>query len=482
MPGLLPRAKAPWPERRRRALADPIMRGAVLRYARTLAQGKTVAYATYPRGEAMRVEAVLARRRALGHIDELLDEFTANVEANGGHVARAAGPADVGRYVLAISGRRGAGRVVKSKSMATEEIALNEQLEAAGLSVRETDLGEYIIQLADERPSHILAPAAHKTRDQVQVLFEREAARSGALPPGGDATPQLTAFARRQLREDFLASDIGITGGNYIVAETGTLVLITNEGNGRLTTSVPAVHVAVVGIEKVVATWDELAVLLQQAPMSGTGQLVSTYVSFVTGPRRPGELDGPEEFHVVLLDNGRHELLGTPYEEVLACIRCGACLNVCPVFRNIGGQAYGSIYSGPIGVVLTPLLGGLEKAPELPKSACALCHACRVACPMEIDLPRHILALRRTEIEAAMEPRMVRLTFGLWGRFWASPAGYRLTARLARLGQPVFMRKGKLTRAPGLIGGWTATRDAPPVARETFHEWWRRRGRRGKQA
>jgi L-lactate dehydrogenase complex protein LldF len=482
MPGLLPRASTPWPVRRNQALADPTMRAAVLRTTRNLAEGKAVAYATYPRGEEMRAQAVLARRKALGHIDELLDELTGNVEANGGHVTRAAGPADVGRYVLAIAGRRGAGRVVKSKSMATEEIALNEQLEAAGLSVRETDLGEYIIQLAEERPSHILAPAAHKTRGQIQVLFEREAGRSGALPPGGDATPQLTAFARRQLREDFLAADIGITGGNYLVAETGSLVLITNEGNGRLTTSVPPVHVAVVGIDKVVATWDELAVLLQQAPMSGTGQLVSTYVSFVTGPRRPGELDGPEEFHVVLLDNGRHELLGTPYEEVLTCIRCGACLNVCPVFRNIGGQAYGSIYSGPIGVVLTPLLGGLEQAPELPKSACALCHACRAACPMEIDLPRHILSLRRTEIETSMEPPLVRLTFRLWGLLWASPAGYRLTARLARLGQRAFMRKGKLTRAPGLMGGWTATRDAPPVAGESFQQWWRRRGKRGKPA
>ena len=480
MPGVLPPAKAPWPERRRRALADPTMRAAVAKTTRNLAQSKATAFATYPSGEAMRVRAVSARRGALAHIDALVEELAVNVEARGGHVARAAGPADVGRYVLDIARRRGAKRIVKSKSMATEEIALNEQLEAAGLHVRETDLGEYIIQLAQERPSHILAPAAHKTRGQIQELFEREAARSGVASPTVDATPELTAFARRQLREDFLAADIGITGGNFLVAETGTLVLITNEGNGRMTTSLPPVHIAVVGIDKVVATWDDLAALLQQPALNGTGQLISTYTSFVTGPRGPRELDGPEEFHLVLLDNGRHELLGTEYEEVLTCIRCGACLNVCPVFRTIGGQAYGSIYSGPIGVVLTPLLGGLDNAPELPKSACTMCHACRDACPMEIDLPRHILTLRRTEIEESMEPRTVRLTFQLWGRFWASPAGYRLTARLARLGQRAFMRKGKLTKAPGLVGGWTATRDSPPVAKQTFQEWWRRRIKPGK--
>lgn len=479
MPGLLPAAKAPWPERRRQALADPTMRAAVVRTTKNLSGGKATAFATYPQGEEMRLKAVSARRRALGQIDELLAELTTRVEAAGGHVKRAAGPADVGRYVIEIARRRGASQIVKSKSMATEEVALNEQLQAAGLQVRETDLGEYIIQLAEERPSHIVAPAAHKTRGQIRELFVQEAALRHVAPPTDTATPSLTAFARRQLREDFLAADIGITGGNFLVAETGTLVLMTNEGNGRATTSLPPVHIAVVGIDKVVATWEDLGAVLQQPPLNGTGQLVTTYVSLITGPRRGGELDGPEEFHLVLLDNGRHDLLGTEYEDVLTCIRCGACLNVCPVFRNLGGQAYGSIYSGPIGVVLTPLLGGLKHAPELPKSACSMCHACRDACPMEIELPDHILALRRTEIDESMEPWAMRLTFQLWGRLWASPAGFRLTARVARIGQRLFVRKGKLTGAPGLMGGWTATRDAPPVAKETFHEWWRRRAGSG---
>jgi L-lactate dehydrogenase complex protein LldF len=451
------------------------MQAAVAKSTRNLADKKVAAFAGYPAAETMRRRAVVARRGSIARVDELLVELTRNVEARGGHVTRAAGPADVGRYILDVARRLGVGRVVKAKSMATEEIALNERLEAAGLHVRETDLGEYIIQLAHESPAHILVPASHKSRQQVRALFEAEAGSRAVAPPTGDSTPELTAFARRQLREEFLSADMGISGGNFLVAETGTLVLITNEGNGRMTTSLPRVHVAVVGIDKIVATWSDLADLLQQPALSGTGQRLSTYTTFITGPRREGELDGPEELHLVLLDNGRHELLGTEFEDVLSCIRCGACLNVCPVFRTIGGQAYGSMYSGPIGVVLTPLLGGLERAPELPKSACSMCCACRDACPMEIELPRHILALRRTEVERSMEPLTTRLTFEAWGRFWANPAGFRLTGRLGRLGQRVYVRDGRLKGLPGLVGGWTATRDAPPLARESFHEWWGRR-------
>jgi L-lactate dehydrogenase complex protein LldF len=478
MPGELPPAGATWPARRKRALADPTMRAAVAKSTRNLAEKKVAAYAGYPAGEAMRRRAVVARRASIARVDELLVELTRNVEARGGHVTRAAGPADVARYILEVAGRRGVRRVVKSKSMATEEIGLNERLEAAGLHVRETDLGEYIIQLAHESPAHILVPASHKSRQQVRALFDTEAGRCGVSPPTGDSTPELTAFARRQLREEFLAADMGISGGNFLVAETGTLVLITNEGNGRMTTSLPRVHIAVVGIDKVVATWSDLADLLQQPALSGTGQRLSTYTTFITGPRREGERDGPEEFHLVLLDNGRHELLGTEFEDVLSCIRCGACLNVCPVFGTIGGQAYGSMYSGPIGVVLTPLLGGLERAPELPKSACTLCYACRDACPMEIALPHHIVALRRTEIERSMEPLTTRLTFEAWGRFWANPAGFRLTGHAGSLGQFVLMSEGRIKRAPGLIGGWTAVRDAPPLVRRSFHDWWRQRASR----
>ena len=477
MPGVLPRPDAPWRDRRNRALADTTMQAAVERSARSLAEKKLAAYAAYPSGEQLRKNAVNARRAGIADADHLLEEFAEHVRRQGGHVTRASGPADVGRQVLEIAHRRGAHRIVKSKSMATEEVELNRQLEADGLHVRETDLGEYIIQLAGEHPAHILVPASHKTREQVLALFDAEADSLGAKRAGGAGTDELTLFARHQMREEFLSSDMGITGGNFLVAETGTLVLISNEGNARMTTSLPPVHVAVVGIDKIVATWEDLALILQQPALSGTGQRISTYTTFVTGPRRPDELDGPDEFHLILLDNGRHDLLGTEFEDVLSCIRCGACLNVCPVFRRIGGQAYGSVYSGPIGVVATPLLGGLEHAPELPKLACSLCYACGDACPMEIDLPGHILALRRSETDAKMESLSVRLTFRLWGTFWASTLGFRATAVLGRIGQLPFKRGGQLRGLPGLVGGWTAERDAPPIATRTFHEWWRSRPR-----
>ncbi|MDI3298560.1 MAG: LutB/LldF family L-lactate oxidation iron-sulfur protein [Bacillota bacterium] len=477
MSGKLPEAPAPWPVRRSRALLAPRLREAATRAARRLQGQKEAACAAYPQGEAMRRRAVEAKRRALRRLDALLAQLTERVEARGGHVVRARWPEDVARYVLEVARRRGARRIVKSKSMTTEEVELNAHLEAAGLEVRETDLGEYIVQLAGERPAHILVPAAHKSRADVRRLFAREAERTGETPPAGESPEELTAFARRRLRQEFLEAEIGITGGNFLVAETGTLVLITNEGNGRMVTSLPPVHIAVVGIEKVVATWEELADLIQQPPLSGVGQRLTSYVSLLSGPRRPDELDGPEEFHLILLDNGRSELLGTDFEDVLRCIRCGACLNVCPVFRAVGGgHAYGSVYSGPVGVVLTPLLAGLESAPELPESLCSMCHACGEACPMEIDLPGHILRLRRQEAARGLEPRGFATALALWARLWSTLAGFLLSARLGRLGQGLWRREGRLTGGPGPLSAWFVGRDMAPLAPESFHEWWRRRG------
>ncbi|MCL6521513.1 MAG: lactate utilization protein [Firmicutes bacterium] len=481
MSGRLPRAPAPWPVRRSRALLETRLREAANRATRRLQEQKREAYRTFPRGEAMRRRAVEAKRRALGDLEALLEEATRHVEARGGRVFRARGPEEVAGYVLEVARRRGARRVVKSKSMTSEEVELNDRLEAAGLEVRETDLGEYIVQLAGERPAHILVPAAHKSRADIRELFAREAERTGEEPPAGDEPPELTAFARRRLRGEFLEAEIGISGGNFLVAETGTLVLITNEGNGRMVTSLPPVHIALVGIEKVVATWEELADLVQQPPLSGVGQRLTSYVSLLSGPRRPGELDGPEEFHLILLDNGRSDLLGSEFEDVLRCIRCGACLNVCPVFRAVGGgHAYGSVYSGPVGVVLTPLLAGLEHAPELPESLCSMCHACGEACPMEIDLPGHILRLRRQETRRGLAPRLFDRLLPLWSRLWSTPGGFLLSARLGRLGQRFWRREGRLTGAPGPLAGWFVSREMAPLAGESFHEWWRRnRGEAG---
>mgnify|MGYP005816777519 CR=1 FL=1 len=477
--GTLPRAESPWAERVATALADEEMRRSIARTTRNFDRARRAVYAEYPEAETMRQAGRDAKAYAIAHLDEMLTQLQSQVEAHGGHLFCAATPDQANDYVLQVARRRGVKRVIKSKSMVTEETGLNAYLEAAGLHVRETDLGEYIIQLAHEHPSHILAPAAHKNRGQISKLFHEEAGARAAEPPRSEETQELAAFARQQLRTEFLQADMGVSGGNFLVAETGTLVLISNEGNGRMVTSLPPVHVALVGIEKVIPTWRDLGNILQQAALSGTGQRMSVYVSLVTGPRHAGELDGPEEFHLVLLDNGRSALRGTEYEDVLRCIRCGACLNTCPVYRNIGGHAYGTTYSGPVGAVLTPLLAGTAFMPELPKSACSLCNACVEACPMEIDLPRHFISLRRELVESKQERWLLASTYRAWSNLWARPGGYRRSVQLARLAQPFLIRDGMIKKGPGIAGGWTATRDMPPVARTTFHEWWTQRGGQG---
>ncbi|HEY3238503.1 MAG TPA: lactate utilization protein B, partial [Acidimicrobiia bacterium] len=359
---------------------------------------------------------------------------------------------------------------------ATEEIHLNAALEAEGIEVVETDLGEYIIQLAQEMPSHIIAPAIHKTVPQVARLFSHVA---GTDLPAERTT--LCAFARARLREVFLAADMGITGANFVAADTGTIVLVTNEGNGRMCTSLPRVHVAVAPVEKVVPRLADLGVVLPLLTRSATGQPLSTYVSMVTGPRRPGEVDGPERMHVVLLDHNRRSLVGTPYEEMLACVRCGACLNVCPVYRRIGGHAYGAVYSGPMGAILTPLLSAGEEGRDLPYAS-SLCGACTEACPVGIPLADLLVRLRADlrrpgspvpqssawPAARPAPPAARQAGFALWARLWASPAGYRVsTATLRRLSRLV---PGPLYgRLPG-VSGWARARDIPLPAPRSFRQ------------
>ncbi|MBI4627476.1 MAG: lactate utilization protein, partial [Candidatus Rokubacteria bacterium] len=361
-----------------------------------------------------------------------------------------------------------------SKSMATEEIHLNEALEAAGVTPVETDLGEYIIQLAHERPSHINAPAIHKTKGQVADLFSRELGRRVAADP-----EELTRIARAELREKFLQADLGITGANFAVADTGTVVLVTNEGNGRMVTSLPRVHVAVMGVEKVVPSLTDLMVFLAILAKSATGQKLSVYTTLVQGPRRAGELEGPDEFHLVLLDNGRIGQLAGPLREALACLRCGACLNVCPVYRQIGGHAYGHTYPGPIGILLTAMLHGPESVKDL-AHASSLCGACADACPVRIDIPGMLIALRREVAERKIAPWAERVAFGALGRLLLRPALYRAAARLARLAQRPFARDGAIRSLPLGPGAWTAARDLPAVAARTFQERWDALDREGR--
>ena len=442
-------------ERGAHAVADPELQRALRNLDRRLRTAQQSASA-HPEWKD---RAAAIRRETLRDLDGWLDRLEAKLKENGVQVHHAATPADARRIVLDLARARAARTVVKSKSMATEEIDLGTALEAAGIRSIETDLGEYIVQLADERPSHMITPAIHKTLPQIRDVLAREAGRE--LPVDREA---LTTWARERLRSEFLRADLGITGVNFAAADTGTLVLVTNEGNGRFCTTVPRVHIALMPIEKVVPRLADVAVLLPLLTSHATGQPLTNYVNMLTGPRRDGELDGPDELHVVVLDNRRRTLLGTKYEEMLACIRCGACLNVCPVYRNVSGHAYDAVYSGPMGKVLTPLLSGGTEGIDLPYGS-SLCHACTDACPVKIPLGDLIVELR-ADYPAPTAPsrRARRLFWNAWARAWSSPRGYRLSTAAAR------STRG---HAPGL-GAWTRTRVLPRPAPEPFRDRWAR--------
>jgi L-lactate dehydrogenase complex protein LldF len=463
-----------------RERAGQALRDSFLQQALTIATTKFIglrreAFAEFPEGEALRDQARAIKEATLQRLDHYLELLIANVERRGGHVHYATTPEEARAIVLDIARRSGARLAVKSKSMATEEIHLNEALEAAGVTPIETDLGEYIIQLAHERPSHIIAPAIHKTKGQVAELFARELGRPAEPDP-----EVLTRIARAELREKFLQADLGISGANFGVAETGTVVLVTNEGNGRMVTSLPRVHVAVMGVEKVIPSMTDLAVFLAILAKSATGQKLSVYTSLVNGPRRGGELEGPEEFHLVLLDNGRIRQIAGPLREALSCLRCGACLNVCPVYRQIGGHAYGYTYPGPIGILLTAMLNGSESVKDL-AHASSLCGACLDACPVRIDIPRMLIELRKDVGERHIASWSERFVFGALGRLLRRPALYRAAARLGRIAQRPLARRGVIRRLPLFFGDWTRTRDLPAVAARTFQERWAELEREGRR-
>ena len=441
----------------RRKLADAHVQQAIDFSTQRLYDLRTAAWAGLDDVEALRERGREIRTRTIAELDRHLAAFTLAVEARGGHVRFCRTAEEANAYVVEVCSRVGAKLVAKSKSMVSEEIRLNDALEAAGIRPVETDLGEYILQLAGEHPVHIIAPAIEKTKEDVAELFSRVEGK-----PVEAELEALTQAARRQLREVFLTADVGITGGNFAVAETGSVVLVTNEGNARFTSSLPRVHIAITGMERLVPTLADLSVLLRLLGRSGTGQKLTVYTTLCTGPRREGEADGPDEFHVIILDNGRSNLLGTHYQEMLNCIRCGACLNVCPVYRKTAGEAYGPVYSGPMGAVLVPLLVGLERARSLPHAS-SLCGHCSAACPVKIPLHEYLLDLRRDLVEQRVASRLERLGFTLWSYAWSRPWAYRLTTALARLGQPLAARLG-----PGKA--WASGRALPLLARRRFRD------------
>jgi L-lactate dehydrogenase complex protein LldF len=452
-----------------RALADRKLQDALSKATLRFMGVRQNAFAIYPEGDALRDRARCIKEKTLDDLPGYLERLSTAVHRVGGTVHWAGDAEEARRIVVGIARQYGARLAVKSKSMTTEEIGLNDALAEAGVEPVETDLGEYIIQLAHETPSHLIAPAIHKSKEDVSELFVEKLGS-----PRLTLHQELTREARRHLREKFRRADMGITGVNFAIAETGSVVIVENEGNARLSTSLPRVHVAVMGMEKVIPDLASLAVFLKILARSATGQKMSSYVSVITGPRREGEEDGPEAFHLVVLDNGRSRLLADPrLRESLYCIRCGACLNACPVYRHAGGHAYGSVYSGPIGSVITPSLVGHDKAAALP-FASSLCGACRDVCPVRINIPHLLLEQRRQIVSggSAGSPRLgERWMMRLFGFVMSSPFRYRMASRLSYWLSRPFEKDGVMSNPPGL-SAWTRFRDFPAPARETFRERW----------
>ncbi len=438
-------------------------------------QARLAAGHATPDWEEMRDRGREIKTHTIRHLDHYLEQMADNVTKAGGKVFFASDAEAANRYVVGVARSIGARTVIKSKSMVSEETGLGARLEEVGIEAVETDLGEYIIQLADESPFHIIAPAIHKSRQEVADLFHD---RFGT--PRDRDREGLMAEARERLRDAFARAEMSVTGGNFMVADTGTLALVTNEGNGRMCTSMPRVHVAMVGMEKVIPSMADLGMFLKLLIRSATGQRpLSSYVTLVSGPRGADEEDGPEEFHLVIVDNGRSNLLADPeLREALNCLKCGACLNACPVYRKVGGHVYGWVYGGPIGSILTPAMTDLAEARDLPYAS-SLCGACREACPVRIDIPRMLLHLRKQIAEGSPQspsskaPLVERLAFRLWSAAVRTPGAMRLASAFGRLFQAPLRRRGTLRWLPPPLGGWTRHRGFPALASKSFQDRWR---------
>ncbi len=452
------------------ALTDVRLQGAMT-FARNFAGRRAAAAERLPEFEALRDSARAIKDHTLAHLDLYLEAYERKVVESGGHVHFAEDAEAARKIVVGLCKGLGAKSVTKGKSMISEEIGLNAAIEAAGIEAVETDLGEYIIQLRHETPSHIIAPAIHVTARDVEQDF-RKAHRE--LPPERDLSrpEQLLGEARGVLRAKFLAADAGITGANFLIAETGASVIVTNEGNGDLTQILPRAHIVIASIEKIVPTLEDAAQLLRVLARSATGQDASVYTTFSTGPRRAGDPDGPSEYHVVLLDNGRSAMLGGEFEDMLRCIRCGACMNHCPVYQAVGGHAYGWVYPGPMGAVLTPSLIGVAEGGQLP-NASTFCGRCEEVCPVRIPLPKMMRHWREREFARGLSPAPQRFGLGAWAFFAARPALYRFATGLAaRALHLAGRRKGRFASAP-LAGGWTRYRDLAAPQGATFQSRWR---------
>ncbi|MEF9995306.1 MAG: LutB/LldF family L-lactate oxidation iron-sulfur protein [Burkholderiaceae bacterium] len=453
-------------------LADPRLQKNLKKLAEKFVTARAAAIVELDDFEATRAAAVERRNRALDSLDIWLEIFEKNATARGATVLYAESHQAATDLIVAIAKKHGVKKVTKSKSMVSEEIKLNQAFAAAGVMPVETDLGEYILQINNnEPPSHIIAPVIHKDKQEIAELF----AKVHQTPQKSEIT-ELTREAREVLRDHFLSADMGVTGANFLVAETGTAAIVTNEGNEGMCTIVPKVHVVLTGIEKVLPTLEDVATLMRLLPRSATGQPISNYFSLLTGTRAAGEADGPDHMYYVLVDAGRTGLLGGDFQDMLRCIRCGACMNHCPVYQKIGGHAYGWVYPGPMGSVLTPSFTGVENALDLPQAA-TLCGQCSVVCPVKIPLPDLLRKLREKQFERDLRPWAERFALRAWGFVAMHPALYSVISRLAVRVLAAMGGHRKRLRSWSLVSGWTDTRDLPAPSGKTFRELYRARRR-----
>ena len=464
-----------FPDNIAKALTDTQLQQALTEIAPNIIAKRARARAGLPEFDALRDQARDIKDHVLAHLDIYLERYERNVIGSGGQVHWAATAEQARAAILEICKRVNAKVVTKGKSMIAEEIDINKYLEEAGHTPVETDLGEYLVQLRGERPSHFIFPIFHLTRTEVEGELRKAHTH---LDPDRDLSqiPAMVEEARQVLRQKYFAADVGITGANFLVAETGTSIIVTNEGNGDLTQTLPKIHIVIASIEKIVPTLEDASTILRVLARSATGQDFSNYTTLSTGPKRQGDPDGPEEYHVVILDNGRSNVLGTEFQDMLRCIRCGACLNHCPVYQAVGGHAYGSVYPGPIGSVVTPAIIGIEKARHLP-NASTFCGRCEEVCPMRIPLPKMLRHWREKEFEKHLQPVAMRWGMGVWGYFARRPKLYHFATSLAaRVMSNLGHGKGRLSKLP-LASGWTQTRDFPAPQGKTFQQMWKERRR-----
>ncbi len=450
------------------AIDDAVLQDAIDNAVVKKDYGRRATLQELPDADGLRTLAGEIKRHTLDHLDYYLEELEANIIKNGGQVHYATTAEEANALIVAIAQRTNSKLVVKSKSMVSEETELNHALKAAGIEPLETDLGEFVVQIDDDHPSHLVMPIIHKRAKEIGKIFS-----DYFKVPYTDDPAALAEMARVYLRNRFNEADMGISGVNFAIAETGSICICTNEGNGRMCTSRPRIHVALMGMEKLIPKFSDLPIFLKLLARSASGQSLTQYTNIISGPRRPGEHDGPDEFHLIVMDNGRMKILAGEYRETLKCIRCGACLNACPIYRKVGGHTYGSVYPGPIGALLTPLFNGLSAHKHLPKAS-SLCGACFEACPVKINIPEMLIKLKGDLAKEGITPWYERMIFKLWAATLRYNWTYRLGQSLQRFGMRRLKSKdGWISKMPGPAKGWTDVRDFPVPPRQSFRDLWK---------